>query len=153
MTLRGDMLTLGLLAALTAGAAARGRRGGRNLSPEIQRDLWRTMLGEKIYDLNEVQLQAFRDNRFVMPNGEPAKAWISLLRWTQDRQVTPASRWKATIRGPRFEGYGVEICEGLDEESTFLEEPVLVLAPEPFGSSRSAWRYFFLPEGTQEDWC
>ena len=37
--MRGDLLTLGLLAGLTAGAAARGRRGGRNLTPQDGADL------------------------------------------------------------------------------------------------------------------
>jgi len=148
---RGDLLTLSLLASLAAGVVARGRRGGRSVlsDRETARQVWEAMLHAPVLDLNTVQLKALKRDQFVLPDGSPALAKISMLRWTQDRDVTPKTQWTPTPRGPRFKGYGVEICELSDETPTYLEDMVLSLTPY----SRGVKKYFFLPSNTLEDWC
>jgi len=101
--MRGDLLTLGALTLLTAGAAARGR-GGRNKEQDQEdRFFIEGSYFPDLQDLNKVQLDAMQEGRFVFPDGTDPQA-VALFRFdrlpfSRDVRVSPVLT--PTVRGPK----------------------------------------------------
>ena len=149
--MRGDLLTLGLLAGLTAGAAARGRRGGRNLTPQDGADLEfiQTAYFPDVQRLNELQISAMQRGEFRFEDGEiPEGAslfYFSRLPFHRDLEVKPDLM--PTLRGPRPTKH-FEISFSPPEREDFYEKEVWSAVLE-LDDGEQFWRYF-LP-GSQFD--
>ena len=107
MTGRGDWLAIGLLTALTAGATARGRRAGRNLTTQDEADLATIRARMPDVDLlNEVQIKAMGRGQFVLPDGalgsDPFLFEFSKRPFRRGARVSPIKA--PTLRGMRASG-------------------------------------------------
>jgi len=148
-TSRGDWLTLGILTALTAGAAARGRRGGRawrnDEVMEEDREVYAALfpVEDGIQDLNEVQLKGLRRNEFLLPDGtKPDQVLVYDLRQIPAFPVRSRAVTTPTPRGPRGFRPNLILKRARDVSDTSMSSAVLALWQE---DGDGEYKYFFLP--------
>ena len=111
MSLRGDKLTLGLLAAVAAAAAWRGQRGGRNaVSPQQEREIYQ-LLFPQMRDLSEIQLKAMERGEILFHWGDKPEtiAVYTLDQLPVRRSVKSKPIMEPTIRGPKFKHHRLRL--------------------------------------------
>ena len=150
MTGRGDWITLGVLGALTAGAALRGRSGGRNFTAEaIERDreAWAHMVVSEdgIRDLNKVQRKGLLQGQVLLPDGSTPE---EVLVFGADRlhayEVRVEVLYQPTVRGPRPYQPKLWLSEAEDAHSAFYSRLLVLWDGEKY-------QHFLLPEEWMQD--
>ena len=143
----GEIWALGAVAALAAGAAWSGRRGGRNLDLARQRQIWNWLLAEDVPVLNEAQVKALWEGRFVFPDGtEAAEGKVLVLR-SEEHEARAVPETTPTIRGrEKVTGVTVEISKSNHDLYNEHRPKLLLLIGE------EADEYFLFPEDVKTRW-
>ena len=153
MTSRGDWITLGVLGALTAGAALRGRRGGRAASLDHARSVWSSLLGREVRDLNQAQLDGLRKDRFLLEDGAPAEETDLLaLEEVKRFRVRARSERRPTVLGrPVFHKHKI-VLEDVRVPQDIGDAQTLPFVLKMWSSGSYEPHYFVVPWSVSVDW-
>ena len=148
MTNRGDWITLGVLGALAAGAAARGRRGGRNFTDQEQieeeRRFWGVLFPteEGIQDLNEIQKKGLLRDQILLPDGrKPDQVLVYDLSYIQAYSARAEALRAPTLRGERAYQPKLWLSDKRGLSNTSLYSALLALWDE----RDEEYSFFLLP--------